>query len=105
MLNGLKTEITEILHLSRDALHIHIGLAFYVAAMLLLRRGPASWWPWLSLLGIEILNELLDTWHHGNIHVDLNGSAKDIINAMFWPTILLFVFRWRRWRADATTTS
>lgn len=104
MLNGLKTEITDILHLSRDALHIHLELAFYVAAMLLLRRGPASWLPWLALLGIEIVNELLDTWHHGNIQVDLNGSAKDIINTMFWPAILLLVFRWRRGRAAQRST-
>ncbi|MEQ9637819.1 MAG: hypothetical protein RLW68_17290 [Devosia marina] len=100
MLNTLKTEITEILQLSRDALHIHVGLAFYLAAMLVLRRGPASWLPWFALLGLEIFNEALDTWHHGQVHLDLNGSAKDIVNTMFWPTVLLLAFRWRRQQGE-----
>ena len=46
MLNRIKTELSELLFLSRDALHIHIGLGIYVAAMLLFRRGPASIVPW-----------------------------------------------------------
>ncbi|MBB4053672.1 hypothetical protein GGR20_003334, partial [Devosia subaequoris] len=27
MFNALKTELSEVLHLSKDALHIHLGLA------------------------------------------------------------------------------
>lgn len=101
MLNTLKTEITDILQLSRDALHIHIGLAFYLAAMVVLRRGPASWLPWFALLGVEIINEGLDAWHDGHAYLDLSGSAKDIVNTMFWPTILVLVFRWRRQRRES----
>lgn len=41
MLNDMKTALTELFLLSRDAIHIHIGLGIYVLAMLLLRRGPA----------------------------------------------------------------
>ncbi|QQR40080.1 hypothetical protein [Devosia rhizoryzae] len=93
MLNTLKTALTQLLHLSRDALHIHLGLGIYLVAMLLLRRGPTSWLPWLVLLAFELFNELLDTWHHGQIQVDVLGSTKDILNTMLWPTLLLIAAR------------
>jgi hypothetical protein len=87
MLNDLKVLATEFMHLSRDALHIHIGLAIYFAAVLLFRRGPASPLPWLAVLALELANEALDLFHE----VDLSGAIVDIVNTMFWPTVALVV--------------
>lgn len=40
MLDNLKILLTDVLHLSRDALHIHAGLGIYVIAVLLLPWSP-----------------------------------------------------------------
>ncbi|MEQ9637754.1 MAG: hypothetical protein RLW68_16935 [Devosia marina] len=93
MLNRIKTELSELLFLSRDALHIHIGLGIYVAAMLLFRRGPASIVPWLVVLVAQLANELLDAIHHGVLDIDLTGALRDIGNTMLWPTVVLLVAR------------
>ena len=93
MLNAMKTDLSELLHLSKDALHIHIGIGLYLAAMLAFRRGPGSWWPWLAVLGFELLNEAIDIFHHGFSHLEVSGSIKDLLNTMFWPSVVLTVAR------------
>jgi hypothetical protein len=65
MLNAMKTDLSEFLHLSKDALHIHIGIGLYVIALLAIRRGPGSWWPWMTVLSLELANEAIDISHHG----------------------------------------
>lgn len=87
MLNNLKIVMTDLLNLSRDALHIHVGLGIYVLAILALRRGPASPLPWLIVLAFELVNEILDLYHE----VDFSGAIVDILNTMLWPTIAFVV--------------
>jgi hypothetical protein len=90
MLNNLKILLTDLLHLSRDALHIHAGLGIYVIAILVLRRGPASVLPWLVVLCFEMINEVLDLYHE----VDFSGAIVDILNTMLWPTIALVTVKY-----------
>lgn len=94
MLNDMKTALTELFLLSRDALHIHIGLWIYVLGMVVLRRGPASAVPWLIVLAFELINEFMDVFHGQHISFDAVGTARDIGNTMLWPTVALLMARW-----------
>jgi hypothetical protein len=104
--NALKTDLAAWIGISKDALHVHLGLLLFVAAVLVLRRSPASLLPWLLVLALEIANELVDTfhWHQGRWSFDLVESAKDLINTMLWPTLMLLLARfsavWRKWPPD-----
>jgi|SRR5690554_5436265 hypothetical protein len=95
MLNALKTDLSSWLHISKDALHVHLGLAILLVAILVLRRRGGSWTPWLVLLGFELVNEALDLQHgfHGSWVWALAASAKDIVNTMFWPTLVILALR------------
>jgi len=95
MYNALKTDLAEFLGITKDALHIHIGLAIFFGLAVLLKRSPSSLLPWLGVLGFELLNELMDIfhWHAGAFSFELGDSLKDIVNTMAWPTIALFGFR------------
>lgn len=104
MYNALKTQLSELLGITKDALHIHIGLAIFLVAALVFRRPLWSWIPWLSLLAFEIANELMDAFHmHGGpFSIEVGGSLKDVLNTMFWPTVLLLGLRWRHCRNGNT---
>jgi hypothetical protein len=95
MYNALKTDIATFLGISKDALHIHLGLFLFVGLVLLLRRSPAHPLPWLLVLGFEVLNELMDIfhWHAGSWSFEIGDSGKDLIGTMLWPTILLLLAR------------
>ncbi len=89
MLNALKTDLTVILNLSKDALHVHLGLAIYLVVAVTFARGKRIWLPWVTVLAFELFNEAVDIFHHGPSTAELGGSAKDIVNTMLWPTVLL----------------
>ena len=99
MLETLKTIVTETVGLSKDALHIHIGLAIYFGAMFLLRAAPTSPRPVIIVLVVELINEVSDTFHlrRGAWQVWNNDPVTDIVNTMIWPVTILAFFRVRSW--------
>lgn len=101
MLNSLKTDLAQVLDLSKDALHVHLGLLIMLLAVIVLRKSPASFVPWLCVLVLQLLNEVLDLlhWHGGELGFSALGAlggVKDIINTMLWPTIILLLARYTR---------
>ena len=97
MLNSLKTALSQTVGLSKDALHVHLGLAIFLAAVVLLRTSLGSWNPWLVLLAFEFANEAIDLLHEhdGARALDFVEAAKDIVNTMFWPTVVVLFARYR----------
>lgn len=108
LLNPLKTELSEFFGVSKDALHVHLGLLAFVLAVVLLRKPLASVLPWLCVLALESLNEILDflRWH--NLPDYFAGTLKDVLNTMVWPTVFLlsarFVTLRRHPRSDLRET-
>ncbi|MGE0798655.1 MAG: hypothetical protein AB7G13_05770 [Lautropia sp.] len=79
-------------HLSRDALHVHIGLLLFIG-MAAVFRSPGRFRRALGwLLVITLLGESFDAaieLARGRSPLWL-GSAKDIVNTLLWPSILVF---------------
>ncbi len=100
---GLKASLFDVFGPSDALLHANVGLAFFVAAAILLRRkrlGIVIAWAVLCVLqiGNEVVDGLIEIYRHG--HVDWGEALRDCIATLFWPTILmltmpLFHERWR----------
>ena len=86
-----KTELVRATALSRDALHIYIGLAVQLAAALLLRRKLGDWLPWLAVLALAVGNEVADLWVDiWPEHAFQAASAiHDLVNTMILPTAVM----------------
>lgn len=82
-----------------DALHVGGGVLVQLVAAAVLRRSLASWWPWLVVLGLELLNEIndfaIETWPDFDRPRQWGEGAKDVLLTLFLPTLLLIVAR--RW--------
>ncbi len=83
--------------ISMDALHILVGLAIFLLAAAVLKRGVASPLPWLATLLLEIGNEAYDLnvelWPDlGN---QLGEGAKDVLLTIAVPTLIMLIARWR----------
>ena len=102
MYNAMKTDLAGFLGASKDALHIHIGLAIFFGLVVVLRRSPSSILPWLGLLAFELVNEFMDIlhWHQGSFSFEVGDALKDVINTMIWPTVALLTFRFVEWRDE-----
>lgn len=92
---AIKLAIVAATGLSKDALHVHVGLAAFLCAALVFRRPLSSWMPWLTALALALAGEAVD------MRDDLaslgawrwSASLHDIVNTIIWPSILLVVCR------------
>lgn len=89
--HALKHYVIEASGLSRDTLHLHVGLALMLSVALLFRRSLVSPWPWLAVVLFAALGEFLDRSDTlaGGGSWNRSESLKDFLNTIFWPTMLL----------------
>ncbi|MFC3640168.1 hypothetical protein ACFONL_22795 [Camelimonas fluminis] len=85
-----KEPIVEFFAMSRDALHVHLGLAIFFCALLLLNgRRHAVIWAWVMVLCAQTINELLD-FHDWYIWVhawNWKKSLMDCAHTLLWPSV------------------
>ncbi len=80
-----------------DQLHVHFGLFVFLACAVLLRRlrhGMVLAWTIVAVL--QATNEAFDArdWINWTGTVNWSEIVKDSIATLFWPTVLLLL--WRR---------
>ncbi len=93
----LKEWMKDSVWFSDGMLHLNIGLALFLIAALLLRRKPRGVLiAWTIVLVLQTLNETFDAWvgYGRSGRVDWIEMGKDFVATMFWPTVLLMI--WKR---------
>lgn len=111
-LQSLKLAIIATLGLSKDALHVYVGLAVFLLIALALRQSLRSPLPWLAVVAVALAGELFDAIDDLRSlgHWRWTASIHDVVNTLFWPTALLLLTRYRQGRledssADAVATT
>ncbi len=94
---SLKLDIIKLVDLSKDAIHVHIGLVVFFVAVLLWKKGKITAsciFPVLVLaFGMEAM-DLFDDYRSVGYMRWLN-SAHDIINTILWPLLIVLFFKIR----------
>ena len=93
-----KQAAVEALGVSRDALHVYVGLSVFILTALILRQPLRAWWPWLAAVAVAVTGEGIDAFD------DIRAmgrwrwieSVHDVVNTIFWPTIVMLVARYRK---------
>lgn len=99
-----KREIADFLGASEDLLHLHAGLLIFFAAALVFRRRMRSRVPIALVYAFAIANELVDAMSPGG-SANRWEPAVDIVNTVFWPTLLFLLARRRAKPGDADRTA
>ena len=91
----VKLAIVAATGLSKDALHIYVGLAVFLIVAAVSKRSASSWLPWLVVFLVATLGELVDMRDDllSLGHWRWSASLHDIINTILWPTVLLVLAR------------
>lgn len=91
----LKLAMIGLTGLSRDALHVYIGLLVFLGVALLLRRPLRSWLPLAAVVIVALGAELLDLRNDLALHGRLRfgESTHDLVNTAFWPAVLMLLAR------------
>jgi hypothetical protein len=93
-----KLILVEATNLSKDALHIYVGLGVMLLVVILFKKSLSDWRPLAAVAVASVAGEvwdLIDTFNHGT-EPSWNANWKDIWNTMFWPTILFGLARFTR---------
>src|SRR5690606_30681778 len=88
-ISDLKDVLEATTHLSRDALHVHIGLVIFIVAAAFLRSERRFLIAFVALLALCLIGEMADFQYAAQRNFAFNwlASAKDVVNTMFWPAI------------------
>ena len=92
MVQRIKMAIVDLTGLSKDTLHVYMGLAVFFAVAAVSPRRLRSVVPLLAVVAVAIAGEMLD------MLVDENqwrwqASAHDLLNTLFWPTAIWLLAR------------
>ncbi|KQQ49354.1 hypothetical protein ASF84_23470 [Pseudomonas sp. Leaf127] len=86
---GLKLALVSATGLSKDALHIYIGMALYLTVSICIRRFRPCL-GWLVVFIIACAGEWVD--RRDDIasfgYWRWQASVHDVLNTLFWPTVL-----------------
>jgi hypothetical protein len=95
---SMKHEIVLFASLSKDALHIYVGMGVYLVTAALAQKGLRSAFALLAVLAVAIVGELLDARDDLRIHGrwQVMASLHDLVNTMFWPLALWLLARYSR---------
>ena len=93
----LKRQILEVLPLSKDAIHIYIGVACLGLSIFVLRMAPGAWRALVLGFAASLVMEALDL--RDNVHypttVRIVESARDLINTNLSPFLFVLATRMR----------
>jgi hypothetical protein len=95
---SMKHEIVQFASLSKDALHVYVGMGIYLIGSALAQKGLRSAFALLLVLCLGVIGELLD----GRDDIRLHGhwrvmaSLHDLVNTVFWPLALWLLARYSR---------
>ena len=97
-LQSAKLVILEATNLSKDALHVYVGLGVMLLVVLLFKKSLADWRPLAAVAVASIAGEIwdiIDTFSHGG-SPSRNANWKDGWNTLFWPTLFFGLARFTR---------
>src|SRR6476660_2125598 len=98
----IKLFLVTLTGLSKDALHVHVGMGAMFGSAMFFRWELRSLLPWLMVLAAAVCGEMLDMYDDlispGYWRWDM--SVHDIVNTLFWPTILLLLARAGVWARE-----
>src|SRR3954447_24846912 len=82
-----KMFVEHAIFFSSDALHVLVGMAAWIVIAMLWRRPLSDWRPWLTVLGLLLLNEFVDLWveRWPDLAMQYGESAKDLLLTMILP--------------------
>lgn len=87
----LKLQIVELLSLSKDAIHIHIGMSVFILAVIIWGKGQITFKCLIPVcivaLGLEVM-DLTDDFNSVGYFRWAN-SLHDFINTVLWPVIIV----------------
>jgi hypothetical protein len=102
MIEAIKDIIRGATGIPDEALHVLLGLTVYFLCVLIFRVPLRSWWPWLAVLALQLINEASDAI--GDLPrrngIEVRGTILDTAITLLLPTIIVLIAKLAFMRAQ-----
>jgi hypothetical protein len=88
---NIKLAIVQFTGLSKDTLHVYVGLGVFFAVAAVSPKRLRSIIPLLAVLAVAFAGELVDRLDKNQWR--LLESLHDLLNTLFWPAAIWFFVR------------
>ena len=92
---SIKQTVLNISGLSKDAIHMYIGMVVFSVWVVLFKKAVRSFKSLLPVIAVALLMESIDMWD--NFHtlgrLRLLASLHDLLNTTFWPFMMVLLFK------------
>lgn len=102
--SAAKSQLGTFLGASEDLLHVHAGLIIFFVSALLFRRRMRSPVPMALVWVFALANEAIDVFSPVS-STSRWENLMDIVNTVFWPTLLFLLARRRVKAGDPNQTA
>lgn len=94
---NIKLQFLSLAHLSRDAVHIYIGLIVFLIYVVIFKKSLSSLKSLLPVLTAAVAMEAFDLWDdfHSLGYCRWSASLHDIINTIFWPFVIVLLYKFK----------
>lgn len=101
---SIKLNTVELLGLSKDAIHIHIGLLVFILSLVMITKGRVSFVAFIPVLVVASSMEALDLFDdfHSLGNLNWGNSLHDVINTCMWPFLICLIFRFENKQKSKT---
>lgn len=99
-----KLFLGQSLGVQEDLLHVHAGLLIFFATAVVLRRRMRSRVPIALVYLFALANEVIDMFSPGSARNQWEPLV-DVLNTVFWPTLLFLLARCRTRDDDPDRTA
>jgi hypothetical protein len=95
---AMKHDLQGTIGLSKDALHIYVGLGVFFITAAIARLGLRSIAPLIAALAVAVVGEALDARDNFRTFGQwrMGASIHDVLNTLFWPLALWLMARYSR---------
>ncbi|EAQ98174.2 hypothetical protein [Congregibacter litoralis] len=96
----MKIHILNAVDLSKDAVHIYVGMAVFLITIIVWQRGRISWLSLIPVIAVATVMEALDLHDDSRSfgYLRWGASAHDLLNTVFWPTVIVLLAKLRLMR-------
>ena len=93
----MKIHVLNAVDLSRDAIHIYVGITVLLLFVIIFQKGRFSVVSLIPVFVVAIIMEVFDLYDDSRTfgYLRWDASLHDVVNTVFWPVILVFVAKFK----------
>jgi hypothetical protein len=92
-----KLIVVELTGLSKDAIHIYVGLFIFFATVTILKKGKFDSSALIPVFIVALLMEIIDLIGNYQMMDSMywGNSIHDLVNTLFWPLAIILLARFK----------